>query len=229
VASRVLKFVNSAYFGFSRKIGNIEEAIVCIGLNALKHLVLSTEVFGGFTSDVADYAPEPLEVHALLTARVAQRIAPDPKQGELAFAAGLLHDAGKLVLVSRLASQCRRASELARSEHLPLHAAEREILGADHAEIGAYLLGLWGLPAAIIDAVAAHHLPLPAEPRAGDLAVQVSVAHLLAHEALAGRRHAADAAPVAGVSREPAWQHVAEWRRLATEEAQRLSSGTSAG
>jgi HD-like signal output (HDOD) protein len=233
VASRVLKFVNSAYFGFSRKIGNIEEAIVCIGLNALRHLVLSTEVFGAFASDVADYAPEPLEEHALLTARIAQRIVSDPKQGELAFAAGLLHDAGKLVLVSRLADRCREASALARREGKPLHEAERELIGADHAEIGAYLLGLWGLPAAIIDAVVSHHLPLPAEPRAGDLAVQVNVAHILAHEALAGRHQPAGAdggaQALADGLLQPVWQHVAEWRRLATDEAQRLTSATAAG
>ncbi len=231
VASRVLKFVNSAYFGFSRKIGNIEEAIVCIGLNALRHMVLTIEVFGSFASDIPEYGPQTLELHALLTARIARRIV-DAKQGELAFAAGLLHDAGKLILVSRLPDRCRAAAALARRDGTPLHEAEREAVGADHAEIGAYLLGLWGLPAAVVEAVKRHHQPLPAEGRCDDLAVAVSIAHLLAHEALLESgdvREPEAGRETAGGLLESVWLQLAEWRRLATEEARRLTSAAAAG
>lgn len=224
VASRVLKFVNSAYFGLSKKTGSLEEAIVCIGLNALRHMVLTIEVFGAIPAGVPEYSPSDLEAHAVLTARVARRMVP-ARHAELAFAAGLLHDVGKLVLVTRLPDACRDAAARARREGRPLHVAEKEVVGADHAELGAYLLGLWGLPAGVIEAVGRHHAPLPPDVPPDDLVAAVAVAHELAHEALPGpggeaARHGAGGTENALL--DSARPQLPAWRQLASEEALHL-------
>jgi HD-like signal output (HDOD) protein len=105
--------------------------------------------------------------------------------------------------------------------------AESEVFGADHAEIGAYLLGLWGLPASVIDAVARHHKPIPADGKAQDLSVAVALARILAHEALRARGNDGVSEPAdetAGGLLESVWENLAEWRRFATEEVERLSA-----
>ncbi len=228
LASRVLKFVNSAYFGFAQRIGSVENAIVCMGMNALRHLVLSIEVFATFSGEVASYcSPDSFEPHALLTARIARGIVADVQQAEMAFAAGLLHDAGKLVLVSRLPKQCAEAAALASKDQNPLFAAEKEVIGADHAEIGAYLLGLWALPSVILEAVACHHKAAASGARGLDAAAAVRIADFLAHEALPpGTRSEEE---LRGVCTEvgildSASDTIDHWRRLAATEAKRLCS-----
>jgi HD-like signal output (HDOD) protein len=124
-----------------------------------------------------------LERHALLTARIARKLITGREQSETAFAAGLLHDAGKLILMSRGGEPFATAIEHARSRNIPLHTAEAGVLGATHAEVGAYLLGLWDLPHSVVDPVSLHHVRAPG--RAGsDIADAVALADLLAHEAL---------------------------------------------
>lgn len=181
MTSRVLQFVNSAYYGLTRRISSIEEALVLLGIGTVRQLALTLEVAQMF-GDPGGQGPlslEELERHGLLTARIARRILGDPARAEAAFAAGLLHDCGKIVLMSRLPEPFAEAVALAAREGRPLHEAERAVLGADHAEVGAYLLGLWGLPHPIVEAVAFHH----SEQRmAGglDTVVAVGVANLLA-------------------------------------------------
>jgi HD-like signal output (HDOD) protein len=79
---------------------------------------------------------------------------------EQAFAAGLLHDLGKLLLAANLPEAFRQAIALAREQGRPVWEAESQVLGVCHAELGACLLGIWGLPAPIVEAVALHHFPL---------------------------------------------------------------------
>ena len=108
MSERVLHFVNSAYYGLARKVSSIGEAIVLLGTETLRHLALTLEVFAAFPGAAGSQAAfEEQERHALLTARIARRLARTPPLGspalaETAFAAGLLHDCGKLVLLDRL-------------------------------------------------------------------------------------------------------------------------------
>jgi HD-like signal output (HDOD) protein len=180
----VLQFVNSAYCGFAQRTSSLESAIMCLGLNTLRHLALTAEMFHGFGAS-GGRAFERAERHAVLTARIARRITPDPAAKEVAFAAGLLHDAGKLVLMSRSPGAYQRAADEAQRTGVPRHAHERAVLGATHAEVGAYLLGLWDLPHHIVEAAAFHHAIDRVAGRSGgpvDITAIVAIADALAHE-----------------------------------------------
>ena len=109
-------------------------------------------------------------------------------QAEDAYIAGMLHDVGKLMLANSLPDHYREAAIYAVGQQIPLHAAETEVFGATHAGVGAYLLGLWGLPAPIVEAVAFHHTPTLSDmPTFGPLA-SVHVANVLDAEQSAARQ-----------------------------------------
>ncbi|HEX7622183.1 MAG TPA: response regulator [Anaeromyxobacteraceae bacterium] len=181
LAVRMLQLVNSAYCGLAQRISSIETAITILGLNMVRHLALTVEVFRSFGGpDGAEF--EALERHASLTARIARKLAPDRRTSDVAFAAGLLHDAGTLVLMRRAPRAYRAAVELAARAGTPLFDAERASLGATHAEIGAYLLGLWDLPHAIIEPVAHHHTLEHIGAGGYDITAAVALADLFAHE-----------------------------------------------
>jgi HD-like signal output (HDOD) protein/ActR/RegA family two-component response regulator len=212
MSSRALQFVNSAYYGLTKRVSSIETALVYIGLNTLRHLALTLQVFKSFSSAVPPSAVEAFEGHAILTARLARRLAPDEVLGEAAFAAGLLHDAGRLVLMERCPVPYAEAVALARGG-MTLHDAERQVFGATHAEVGAYLLGLWGIPHGIVEAVAFHHDEARMSRGLPDTVLAVGAASLLSHgggEEGLGPEEAALLARLAG-------SHLPEWRALAEE------------
>jgi HD-like signal output (HDOD) protein/CheY-like chemotaxis protein len=226
ISTRVLKFVNSAYYGLAKKISSIDHAIVCLGIGSLRHLVLGIEVFAVAAKGVPGaYAPDALERHSLLAARIARRVLGSPGLGETAFAAGLLHDSGKLVLASRVPEHCARAVAWAAREGAPLVEAERHVVGADHAQIGAYLLSLWGLPRDIVDAVARHHTRPPAE-QGLDVATAVRVANILAHDVLPDDPPLSESADAANLLRGVS-DKLESWRQAAQDEAG-LVQGTAA-
>lgn len=215
MSSRVLKFANSAYFAFAKRVSSIESAIVCLGTTAVRHLALTFEVFNAW-GPARGPAFDELERHSLLVARIARKLAANRAQADVAFAAGLLHDAGRLVLMSRAGEQFGAAIEEARRRCVPLHIVEAEVLGATHAEVGAYLLGLWDLPHDVVEPVAFHHSRPPRrEPT--DTAAVVSLANALAHEALDPAGARCERVDLSGV------EGVAQCREIATAEARSLS------
>lgn len=224
MSSRVLQFVNSAYLGLTQKTTSIEAAIISLGLNALRHLALTFEVFSAFrgnqTSGISFAA---FEKHALLTARIARKLAVDPIQAEAAFAAGLLHDAGKLVLLTRIPELFAQALEISRRSKKPLHEAEREVIGATHAEVGAYLLGAWGLPYSIVEPVAFHHTLSRITSQKDDVA-NVFFANALAHEVAPDGTYEAPSPESEEGKLLRSHTSLAEWRALAAREAAALSS-----
>ncbi len=220
MSSRVLKFANSAYFGFSKRFSSIESAIVCMGTTAVRHLALTFEVFGAWGGAQGTLPLEQLERHSLLTARIARKMATGRGQAEVAFAAGLLHDAGRMVLMSRGREPFAAAVEEARRRRVPLHVAEAAVLGATHAELGGYLLGLWDLPHDIVEPVAMHHARELGHT-GSDTSAAVAFANALAHEALGWKDVGTDAdcerVVLDGV------EDVARWRELALAEARALA------
>src|SRR5205085_1759132 len=106
------------------------------------------------------FDPEQMQTQALLTGTVARALAKGTSLADDALIAGLLSDIGYLVLVAECPDQIQAARKMANEEKTPLHAAEKKILGASHAEVGAYLLALWGFPYSLVEAVAHHHDPL---------------------------------------------------------------------
>ena len=145
----MLQMVNSAFFGLRQRVVDIRTAVSSLGLEMVKTLVLSAEVQ---KSQVRDRPPAPASTstaadrHSLLAARIARRLLPRSPSAQDAFSAARLKDIGALVLMSRLPEQFRRIVELARASGRPIWEVETEVLGVTHAEIGAYLLGIWGLP-----------------------------------------------------------------------------------
>jgi HD-like signal output (HDOD) protein len=164
MTARLLKVVNSAYFGLAKPVAEVARAGALLGLDRIMALVLGQGIFsGGDAPQVRGFSLEALWSHSIATAAAAHRIAIDEKldkdQVATAFLAGMLHDIGKLVLAMGVPNEYARVLEMAKGRH----GAERELetleLQAAHTDVGAYLVGLWGLPNTIAEAIAFHEDP----------------------------------------------------------------------
>jgi putative nucleotidyltransferase with HDIG domain len=156
MTANVLKLVNSAFFGSRQPVTTANRAVAFLGLDTLGALVLGHGVFkGGVSTGIAGFSLERLWQHSLDTAVAARTVALyeklSPARAEEAFLAGMLHDVGKVVFATRPVAATDDPAASAKEA-----AAQME---AHHAEVGAYLLGLWGLPNSIVEAVAFHHSP----------------------------------------------------------------------
>jgi HD-like signal output (HDOD) protein/CheY-like chemotaxis protein len=179
MSARLLQLVNSGFFGLPRRVVSIEQAVSLLGIQTIQNLVIASEVFGTNTTN----AKLPvLQAHAMLTARIAARIAPKPVSAQDAFLAGLLHDIGFLVLSEASPEQVDRVLELCR-RGVSLTDAESACGLLPHSRIGGYLLGLWGLPYPICEAVTLHHTPRARHGKLDfDLLATVHLADALAAE-----------------------------------------------
>jgi putative nucleotidyltransferase with HDIG domain len=180
LAARVLQIVNSAFFRLARRISNIEQAVGYLGFTTIRNLSLSAELFSrwaGVTRTGPDL--DKLQLHAHAVAAAASVLTLKTSVADDAMLAGLLHDIGYWVLAQESPDELTRAVELATAEALPLHAAETQVMGASHAEVGAYLLGIWGLPYAVVEAVAHHHQPERVSHSEFDVLAALTVAHSL--------------------------------------------------
>ena len=150
----------------------------------IRSLVLSLEIFRVFApkAPVQGFNLESLHTHARLSAHIAARLPVPRHLAEITMAAGMLHDVGKLVLAWKFPDRFRGLLAQAVEEHLPLYKVEEREHGFSHAEIGGYLLGLWGLPYILVEAVALHHGPNRVPHEYFDAVSAVHVANLLAHE-----------------------------------------------
>lgn len=187
LTTKILQLVNSAFFGLAQPITSPAEAVAYLGLTTVRALVLALQVFAQFDPKLArGFSMEGLARHGWMTGVFARRIAEaerrDVKVLDQCLVAGLLHDVGRLVLASEMPEPYGKILEAARSGQQPLWRVEQAELGASHAEVGAYLLGLWGLPNPVVEAVGFHHRPLDCPVRAFAPVIAVHVADALAHE-----------------------------------------------
>jgi putative nucleotidyltransferase with HDIG domain len=164
MTAKILQLSNSAFFGLRRSISKPADAVAYLGLDRIQILFLAMHAFSQFTPPVTSaFSIERLWEHSISTAALAKSIVREEEAStgiaEDAFTAGLLHDIGKLMLACRLTERHTEAMTLARMKAIPLWVAEQQVLSVSHAEIGAYLLGLWGLPDTIVEAAAYHHHP----------------------------------------------------------------------
>jgi len=169
MTARILQIVNSAAFGARVEIRDPVQAVTYLGTDALRSLVLTTKVFDKLRDEARAGLPfERLREHSYRTAVLARRIAlleRCPREVvELVFTGALLHDVGQLVLAVHLGEPYRNVHELARTNAVALHVVETETFQVSHAEVGAYLLGLWGLDDALFETVLFHHRPADAPP-----------------------------------------------------------------
>jgi putative nucleotidyltransferase with HDIG domain len=162
---KLLQIVNSPFYGLPMPVTDPQKAVALLGLDLVKGIVLTSGLFNQYEKKkIANFQIDALWHHSLQTANIVRQIAKKENLGkeisEASFIASLLHDVGKIIIASNFPDEFKEICNRATSEGLPIWHMEQHVLGASHAEIGAYLLGLWGLPLAVIKAVQEHHQPI---------------------------------------------------------------------
>jgi HD-like signal output (HDOD) protein/ActR/RegA family two-component response regulator len=181
ISARVLQLVSSAFYGLPRAVTSIGGAVAYLGVEVIKAIVLSVEVSRMFplTQTIPDFSIDALQQHGMRVSQFAKRILGPEPGGDVLIVAGLLQDTGQLVLAARAAQRFGVALATAAARKQPLCEVETALFGASHAEIGAYLLGLWGLPQRVVNAVGNHLEPQRSGHRVFDAAAALYVANLL--------------------------------------------------
>jgi HD-like signal output (HDOD) protein len=165
MTAKILKLVNSAFFGLRRQVASPAEAVAYLGIDTIKSLVLSMHAFSQFEAATAGgFSLAKLWDHSMQVAAAAKRLVHkelnDRKMMDEAFVSGLLHDAGKTALAFNFPDQYGKILEETATTGGDLLQAEQQTFGASHADVGGYLLGLWGLPTPVVEAIALHHHPI---------------------------------------------------------------------
>jgi HD-like signal output (HDOD) protein len=187
MSAKILQLVNSAFFGLPRRVSSPAQAASLLGVETIRGMMLSIHVFSVFQQkELSAFSLTELWNHSAMVGTFARKIAKlercDDKCLGDNYIAGLLHDIGKLVLAYTLPDQYARALEIARTDPAALAQAETETLGLTHAEIGAYLLGLWAFPDHVVEAAAYHHRPSECAVEGFSPLLAVHVADALDHE-----------------------------------------------
>ncbi|HNX95672.1 MAG TPA: response regulator [Holophaga sp.] len=164
MTAKILKLVNSAFFGLRRELASATEAVTYLGTETIRSLVLANGIFDGVGKlGTKNLKIEQIWSHSLSVARgakgIAQVLSRAEKIHDLAFTGGLLHDAGILVLASGFPESYDEVLDTMTRERIYLPMAEHQVFGVDHAEVGAYLMQLWGLPLPVVECIRRHHQP----------------------------------------------------------------------
>lgn len=163
LAANILKIANSSFYGFTRKISTMTHAIVCLGLDTVKSIALTSSTQEMLNNEIPAYDLEKgmLLQHSITCATcariIAQRIG--YKDCEEAYTAGLLLDIGKVILSRFAEDQFNQIIEKTKDNKTPFNIAEQEVLGFDHPRIGGRIIKKWNLPPILIEAVQYHHQP----------------------------------------------------------------------
>jgi putative nucleotidyltransferase with HDIG domain len=162
MTAMILKLANSAFFSLRNPVTSATEAVSFLGIDLLKGLVLAHGLFGQVGAfRIPAFTIQHLWQHSLAVAAASRRIAEaedlGPSRANECFTAGLLHDIGILILASRFPEDYARALETNHRSGGDLEASEFHVFGATHAEVGAFLLALWGIPEPVVQAAACHH------------------------------------------------------------------------
>ncbi|MHB8150833.1 MAG: HDOD domain-containing protein [Deltaproteobacteria bacterium] len=156
LASKLLKLVNSAFYGFPQRISSLNSAIILLGFNVIKSLIISASIF-----EVMEAQDVELWEHSLGCAVVCNVLARHlgVKDPEEISTAGLIHDIGKVAIKMELPREYEKITELSQEKKISRLEAEREILGLDHSEVGSWLAKSWNLPNKLVEPIACHHDP----------------------------------------------------------------------
>ncbi len=167
LAAQILKQANSAYYGFNKPASTLPEAVMRLGLRRTKAVLFTLTYSGLLERKVDSYNLGRGELwrHSVSVAKIAQLLSeyiayPAPDE---AYIGGLLHDIGKLLLAQHFAPDWEQLLAVAQEHHLPLVEAEEQVMGLNHAQVGAELAGKWGLPPRMVEAIAYHHVPMSAK------------------------------------------------------------------
>ncbi|MCD6117227.1 HDOD domain-containing protein [bacterium] len=165
MSAKVLQLVNSAFFSLPRHISSIQNAVNLLGLETISSLVLSIKIFSQFDNKSFDFFPiHRLWSHSLRVANfskyISSKILENPIISDYTFISGMMHDIGRLLLVTNFPEEYKKIIQPAEKNFDLICSIEQKELGVTHSGVGAYLLGIWGFPYPVIEAVAFHHTPL---------------------------------------------------------------------
>jgi putative nucleotidyltransferase with HDIG domain len=184
---KVMKLINSAYYGLNQRITSLVRAIIMLGINTVKNLALSTAILGnlGGKEHFQALNMDGFWRHSLCVGAAAKQIAKkrqvESKKIEEFFVAGLLHDIGKIPLNNILSDPYFKAMSIADRENIPLYQGESKAIGVNHAEAGQLIARAWKLGSEISDAIIYHHNPLSYEGEYRDMVFTIAAANYLAN------------------------------------------------
>jgi HD-like signal output (HDOD) protein len=225
LAAQCLEMANSPLFGRWQKVETLRAAVIGLGFQRVGDIAMSCGVLNLLPRDGRGIDPVAFWEHSLGCALVSRHLArmisfPDPGK---AYLAGLLHDIGVIVNLWVLPKEFQEAFQIGRQESIPLHEAERRVMGFDHCESGRFLAEKWGLPADLIQVVAFHHTPVQSSDQTGLVAL-IELSDLLCR--MSGLNHGYVEARQVDVQEEPGFAILAEkcallkqfdWARLTFE------------
>ncbi len=225
MTAKVLQLVNSSFFGLPQHVSCPKHAVSLLGLNIIQPLVLSADAFFAFEDpEIEGYSLHHSIEHSLAVGIAARAISQsecsetqcsDSQCANDALIAGMLHDIGKLILATHARETFIESLRLAKESAVSAWQAEMSVFGTTHAEVGAYLLGLWGLPNPILEAVAFHHRPQAAEEHLFSPLDAVYAANILQHQQ-PGTPEAAPCADwdVAYLDKQGLSGHIPKWQAI---------------
>jgi HD-like signal output (HDOD) protein len=186
MTAKMLQLVHSAFFGLQRHLSNPAQVVDLLGLDTIQALVLTAQVFSyADSTTMGGLSLDTLWRHGMAVGSCARHIAQlmgcDKTALDDTFTAGLLHDIGIVILAIHLPEHRGRVKAHAQADPIAYWQAEEAILGASHAEVGAYLMGLWGLPLSIVNALAYHHKPMACPTHTLAPLTAVHVADIMVH------------------------------------------------
>lgn len=187
MTAKLLQVVNSAFFALGREVTDPTEAVMFLGAERTRSLILLAGVFTQFESPKCPgFSADQIWNHSLQVGALARTVAlaetKNAKTAEAAFSAGLMHDMGKLILAANVPVMCGSIEQLHAGKKLTQREAELQVLGTTHGELAACLLGTWGLPLPVLEAVAWHHAPMRSADESFSLLTAVHVANVFAYE-----------------------------------------------
>lgn len=161
ITTRVLKMVNSAYYGLPNQVGSVVQAVSLLGRERLKHILIGSVLRGVFSGeDNPAFSMQAFWQHSIKTAIIARELGRQIKQidePEVMFTAGLLHDIGKLLMIKKLPERMLAAEEYMIRKRVDILSAEQDQVGLTHTAVGVALMVHWGLPQLLVDCAGFHH------------------------------------------------------------------------
>lgn len=187
LSARILRLVNSSFYGFPRRISSITHAVVILGFNTVRNVALSAFVLDAFSVRDLPFGYRDFWIHSLGTAIAANTLAKRLgfADAEDAFMGGLLHDVGKVVLHQYAREDFAAVLRIVKEKDCLIREAEKEALGLTHAEVGSALLDAWHLPPKLVEAVGLHHAP-GASVEAAELSAIVHLSDIFTRALLVG-------------------------------------------
>ena len=216
MSAKVLQLVNSSYFGVAQTVASVPKAVTYLGLELLKVLAISAHVFGAVTmAPVEGFSLEEVQNDSLIVAQLTKRFLSNSKKADEVFSAAIVHDVGRIVLALGIRDRYAHVIHTANQTRRAVHLVEAEELGVTHGEVGAYLLGIWGLPLDVVETAAFHHTPSSLTEGSLELLAAFHTADALVEAAAHGLTE--ESIDIAFLERAGALRELPRWRSIAAE------------